>query len=203
MHNQFEPMNEAGTIAYFWKHFGEFWEPVVVGTAFPDAVLRYQEQTYRVEFEYLSSNFVVYEHDMQGCDLIICWRNDIPDFEFPCMELCSGSHWEPTLLTAERRELLHWKYRAKFLESLRLAKEQMAPTSRREKYNSMPLERKEELMENVLKEHPKGLTVRQLVGKLAFGKTTVLYVSRRLINQGKARVEKDSTNSRFLYYPVQ
>lgn len=47
------------------------------GNRFPDAIIRKGDKTLRVEFEYLSSNFIYHKHNPKECDLIICWRNNI------------------------------------------------------------------------------------------------------------------------------
>jgi len=33
-------------------------------------------QRVKIEFEYLSSNFLKHKHDPSGCDLIVCWKHD-------------------------------------------------------------------------------------------------------------------------------
>jgi predicted transport protein len=33
----------------------------------------------RIEFEYSSSNFILHRHDPKGCDLIVCWVDDLTD----------------------------------------------------------------------------------------------------------------------------
>ena len=35
-----------------------------------------QWQSVRIEFEFKSSNFITYSHDLTQCDMIICWEND-------------------------------------------------------------------------------------------------------------------------------
>jgi hypothetical protein len=41
----------------------------------------------RIEFELYASNFRVHGHDPNGCDLIVCWEDDLPGFVVPRLEL--------------------------------------------------------------------------------------------------------------------
>jgi hypothetical protein len=41
----------------------------------------------RIEFELYASNFRLHGHDPNGCDLIICWEDDVPGFVVPRLEL--------------------------------------------------------------------------------------------------------------------
>lgn len=41
----------------------------------------------RIEFELYASNFRVHGHDPDGCDLIVCWEDDIPGFSVPRLAL--------------------------------------------------------------------------------------------------------------------
>jgi len=51
-----------------------------VSTSFPDAYVRIKKNkdwiTKAAEFEKNSSKFESHEHDPEGCDVIICWRDD-------------------------------------------------------------------------------------------------------------------------------
>ncbi len=44
-------------------------------------------QPVRIEFEYLSGNFVQHKHDAKGCDLIVCWRHNWQDCPVEVIEL--------------------------------------------------------------------------------------------------------------------
>jgi hypothetical protein len=41
----------------------------------------------RIEFELYASNFRLHGHDPNGCDLIVCWEDDLPGFLIPRLEL--------------------------------------------------------------------------------------------------------------------
>jgi hypothetical protein len=41
----------------------------------------------RIEFELYASSFRVHGHDPNGCDLIVCWEDDIPGFAVPRLPL--------------------------------------------------------------------------------------------------------------------
>lgn len=41
----------------------------------------------RIEFELYASNFSLHGHDPNGCDLIVCWEDDLPSFVVPRLEL--------------------------------------------------------------------------------------------------------------------
>jgi hypothetical protein len=51
------------------------------GSAFPDCDARRRVgpgkwRRVRIEFEYLSRNFAIHDHDPAGCDLIVCWEDN-------------------------------------------------------------------------------------------------------------------------------
>ena len=41
----------------------------------------------RIEFELYASNFRIHGHDPTGCDLIICWEDDLAGFNVPRLAL--------------------------------------------------------------------------------------------------------------------
>lgn len=41
----------------------------------------------RIEFELYASHFRLHGHDPDGCDLIVCWEDDVPDFSVDRLEL--------------------------------------------------------------------------------------------------------------------
>lgn len=78
--------NEQGVIIEFVKQsMNTDWEIVKIQTRFPDAIIKHKDtrETYLVEFEFLASNFLLHDHDIRGCDLIICWENDWLDCILP------------------------------------------------------------------------------------------------------------------------
>ncbi len=52
---------------------------VDLGTAFPDCRARRidSQEEIRIEFEYRSSDFVAHGHPPDGCDMIVCWEQDV------------------------------------------------------------------------------------------------------------------------------
>jgi hypothetical protein len=60
--------------------------------SFPDCealrrVDRDRWQLKRIEFEYESRNFILHEHDIQGCDIIVCWKHNWPECPLEVVEL--------------------------------------------------------------------------------------------------------------------
>jgi hypothetical protein len=91
------PTNEIGVAMLFTlvaEEFGFLIESVQI--AFPDCFAYRQIghgrwQRLRIEFEFLSRNFVSHAHDPAGCDLIVCWEDNwgkdcpVPVFELKKM----------------------------------------------------------------------------------------------------------------------
>lgn len=77
-----EPVNEQGVVFLFGmvaKELGYMVEAVQTG--FPDCEAKRQVeggrwQRVRIEFEFESRN---YDHPIDGCDVIVCWRHNWPD----------------------------------------------------------------------------------------------------------------------------
>ncbi len=111
----FTPSNEMGVIALFWTRASEAgWEPVSLGTAYPDAVLRKEDQVWRVEFEFRSHNFSDHEHDVRECDLIICWEDNWRQCPLPVLELRNPQWAQTVLQRVDPKDLqtAYWKMRA-------------------------------------------------------------------------------------------
>lgn len=49
----------------------------------PDSVWRWV----RIELEYESRNFLLHGHDIGGCDLIVCWKDNWPSCPIEVIEL--------------------------------------------------------------------------------------------------------------------
>lgn len=113
----FKPTNEQGLIVYFAQEAAEHgWEFVSIGTEFPDAVLKYNDEHWRVEFEYKSMNFWHHRHDDRKCDLIICWEDNYIDCPLPVLALAEDK-WRPVKkMSPASVELEYWKRRALLLE---------------------------------------------------------------------------------------
>ena len=91
------PVNEQGVVYLFGMVAGELGLIVEsVQAAFPDFEAkrcfdprRKLWKGVRIEFEYKSSNFRNHGHDVQGCDLIVCWEHDWTDCPLEVIELRS------------------------------------------------------------------------------------------------------------------
>jgi len=115
----FEPVNEAGVIALFWTQaLAVGWEPVELGTAFPDAILRKDGGTWKVEFEFLARNFIGHGHDLRECDLIICWENNWKSCPLPVLALREKDWATTRLFRADVKDIQieYWKNRARIAE---------------------------------------------------------------------------------------
>lgn len=72
------PTNEQETIIKFVREMPEDWEIVGFRTrGFPDATLKISRYLYEVEFEFQASNFLHHQHDVVGCDFVVCWEDDL------------------------------------------------------------------------------------------------------------------------------
>ncbi len=77
-----EPTSESGVIYVFGLLAERLGFRVRhMQTGFPDceALRRVgvgRWQPVRIEFEYLSGNFLQHKHDVKGCDIIVCWRDN-------------------------------------------------------------------------------------------------------------------------------
>lgn len=114
----FEPNNEMGVVVRFAQICeASGYEIVSIQSAYPDAVIRGFEKEWRVEFEYLASNFLAHRHDPRKCDLIVCWVNDLRDNEFPLTiwELSSNSVVAIREVTDAEKELAYYRAENKYL----------------------------------------------------------------------------------------
>ena len=78
----YAPLNEAGVILLFsrmMEDLGIIYESSPA--EYPDMIGRIRTvrgfERVRIEFEFVSSNFFRHGHDPAGCDMIVCWENDI------------------------------------------------------------------------------------------------------------------------------
>jgi hypothetical protein len=79
------PVNEIGVVALFVLCAQDLgFEIESLSSGFPDCLAwrrvgsgRWQQV--RIEFEFLSRNFVDHNHDVTGCELIVCWEHDWTD----------------------------------------------------------------------------------------------------------------------------
>ncbi len=78
------PINEQGVVFLFGMLARELgFEVEAIHDAYPDCEAkrlvdpkRKRWQRVRIEFEYMSHNFVEHGHDPARCDLIVCWENN-------------------------------------------------------------------------------------------------------------------------------
>ena len=87
------PINEAGVV-YLFGTMAEQMGYVVLRmqSEFPDCeAFRLVEderwQRVRIEFEYESRNFLKHFHDVNECDVIVCWRDNWPECPLEVVEL--------------------------------------------------------------------------------------------------------------------
>ena len=89
------PLNEQGVVYVFALAARDLGFTVeAIGTSFPDCEAKRQMdrkgerwQRVRIEFEYFSSDFRRHGHPQEGCDLIVCWKNDWPECPLEVIEL--------------------------------------------------------------------------------------------------------------------
>jgi len=89
------PLNEQGVVYLFALVAREIGFTVeAIGTSFPDCEAKRRIdrkgerwQRVRIEFEYYSSDFKDHGHKIEGCDLIVCWKNDWDGCPLEVMEL--------------------------------------------------------------------------------------------------------------------
>jgi hypothetical protein len=87
------PVNEQGVAALFAAVAPDLGFAIEsLATAFPDCEARRRIgpgrwQRVRIEFEFLARNFLQHDHDLSGCDLIVCWEHNWPDCPLEVIEL--------------------------------------------------------------------------------------------------------------------
>ena len=81
----YEPTNEQEVVVLFFRMMEKlgFTKIVKIQTQFPDAYVEYKDGSIKkVEFEYVSSNFLTHlknekHFKTKGCDYVVCWKIDI------------------------------------------------------------------------------------------------------------------------------
>jgi hypothetical protein len=112
------PTNEQETVIYFATHAEKYGFTILnAQTQFPDALIEKDGKQYKVEFEYLASNFLAHQHDPMKCDLVICWTNDTPDIPLPVIAL-SQDGWQNMEIIGKDWEVIatYWRQRAEASE---------------------------------------------------------------------------------------
>jgi len=109
------PENELGVIILFAEATQDVgFEILAIQSAYPDAVVLRDGIEYRVEFEFIASNFVNHGHNPSKCDLIVCWENDDEENPMPILEL-SDPDWKMKKWakpTSSDRNAAYWRHRA-------------------------------------------------------------------------------------------
>ena len=194
------PKNEMGVIVLFsqiCENLG--WEIVSVQTRFPDGCIRNKEtrKEYRVEFEFLASNFIFHEHDVFGCDVLICWENDLDYIPLTVWELSKHAFPNVELFGNGEKELFKLK-----IENKQLKKDNVALLARieylavLEEEDELGKKEKEDVCFEILTEFISKngfiLTVRELVQlalsegvSLSVGKSSYIINDFILKNQEK------------------
>ena len=99
---QHAPVNEQGVVFLFGMVCFELGFVVEsIRTGYPDCEAKRRVsqkgdkwERVRIEFEYRSSNF---DHDPNGCDLIVCWQHDWPECPLEVVELQTAIQSLPKL----------------------------------------------------------------------------------------------------------
>jgi len=94
---RYAPINEQGVVFLFGKINEDLGIIVeAVQTGFPDCVgkrlinrNKNLWEEVKIEFEYKSKNFLDHGHDINGCDVIVCWTHDWKDCPLEVIELKS------------------------------------------------------------------------------------------------------------------
>jgi len=89
------PLNEQGVVYLFALVAREIGFTVeAIGTSFPDCEAKRRMdkkgerwQRVRIEFEFNSSDFKRHDHPIEGCDLVVCWKNDWNECPLEVIEL--------------------------------------------------------------------------------------------------------------------
>lgn len=95
---QHAPINEQGVVFLFGMVCFELGLVVeAVRTGYPDCEAkrrvnrkRDEWERVRIEFEYYSSHFREHGHDLNGCDVIVCWQHDWLECPLEVIELKSA-----------------------------------------------------------------------------------------------------------------
>lgn len=114
------PVNEMGVVVRFVEMMPEHgFEVVSIQIAFPDAVIRHTAtgKVYRAEFEFLASNFVDHSHDPLGCDVIVCWRDDLGWDGLPVIALSDPATFSVKSVDPKDAEIAYLRIRNKMLEA--------------------------------------------------------------------------------------
>lgn len=80
----FEPEYEQEVIYFFSVFHRELGFPYIIKirNEFSDAIVMDKKKNIKkIEFEVRTSDFIQHKHDRKGCDIIVCWENDLESNE--------------------------------------------------------------------------------------------------------------------------
>lgn len=90
----YAPLNEKGVILLFGYYLQDLGISHVeeIKSGFPDAIAMQsigngKYKRIKIEFEYKSSSFLAHKHNIDDCDMIICWIHDWQDCPLQVIEL--------------------------------------------------------------------------------------------------------------------
>ena len=80
-----EPRTEQEVVCLFGALLADLGMVIeLVQTPFPDCIVRKKgtDTQLRVEFELYASHFLEHGHPLDGCDMLVCWLDDVGDWHF-------------------------------------------------------------------------------------------------------------------------
>jgi len=94
------------------------WEIISIQTRFPDGCIKNIEtgKEYQIEFEFLASSFIFHEHDIFGCDILICWENDLEYIPLTVWELSKNLFPDVAACDDKEKEIFKLKIENKQLK---------------------------------------------------------------------------------------
>ena len=77
------PKNESGVVELFKKiHLDLGFEKILnIQSKFPDCIALRNNHEVRIEFEFNSRNFLYHRHKLKKCETIICWIDNLKDYQ--------------------------------------------------------------------------------------------------------------------------
>lgn len=125
------PKNELGVIVIFSQICEENGYSIArIDAGFPDATVINNEsgESFEVEFEFVSSNFAAHRHDPRGCDVIVCWENDLGKAIDGFPVVCLSKKEKMVLFKIDniQKELAYLRMRNRYLEN-KMPKYQSVP----------------------------------------------------------------------------
>lgn len=104
------PRNELQTREWFANHIEEFEYSIIESkSSFPDYVIKNaQGEKLKAEVEFNSSNAITHGHDLNECDMIICWKHD-RRLPLSVFELSTKSFYEANAEVMTEREIIEDK----------------------------------------------------------------------------------------------